>query len=71
MLSEKEIDKVYNDTKEDYLKTSITINKTDLGAAIENANEKNEKIISDLINPTPGLFVDDQLNLEDQFKYKK
>ena len=71
MLSEKEIDKVYNDTKEDYLKTSITINKTDLGAAIENADEKNEKIISDLINPTPGLFVDDQLNLEDQFKYKK
>ena len=68
MLSEKEIDKVYNDTKEDYLKTSITINKTDLGAAIENADEKNEKIISDLINPTPGLFVDDQLNLEDQFK---
>ena len=71
MLSEKEIDKVYNDTKEDYLKTSITINKTDLGAAIENADEKNEKIISDLINPTPGLFVDDQLNLEDQIKYKK
>ena len=71
MLSEKEIDKVYNDTKEDYLKTSITINKTDLGAAIENADEKNEKIISDLINPTPGLFVHDQLNLEDQFKYKK
>ena len=71
MLSEKEIDKVYNDTKEDYLKTSITINKTDLGAAIENADEKNEKIISDLINSTPGLFVDDQLNLEDQFKYKK
>ena len=70
MLSEKEIDKVYNDTKEDYLKTSITINKTDLGAAIENADEKNEKIISDLINPTPGLFVDDQLNLENQFKYK-
>ena len=71
MLSEKEIDKVYNDTKEDYLKTSITINKTDLGAAIENADEKNEKIISDLINPIPGLFVDGQLNLEDQFKYKK
>ena len=30
--------------------------------------KKNEKIITDLINPTPGLFVDDQLNLEDQFK---
>ena len=65
LLNEKEINKIYNDTKEDYLKTAITINKTDLDAAIENADGKNEKIISDLINPMPGLFVDDQLNLED------
>ena len=49
----------------------MAINKTDLDAAIDdavNADEKNEKIISNLINPTSGLFVDDQLNLEDQFK---
>ena len=32
--------------------------------------KKMKKILNDLINPTPGLFVDDQLNLEDQFKYK-
>ena len=70
LLNEKEINKIYNDTKEDYLKTAIPINKTDLNAAIENADEKNEKIIRDLINPMPGLFVDDQLNLENQFKYK-
>ena len=50
------------------IKTVMTINKTNLDAPIENADEKNEKIISDLINPTSGLFVDDQLNLEDQFK---
>ena len=55
LWNEKKINKIY-DTKEDYLKTAITINKTDLNAAIENAGEKNEKIISDLINPTPGLF---------------
>ena len=48
----------------------MTNNKSDLDAAIENAGEKKRKIISDLINPTPGLFVDDQLNLENQFKYK-
>ena len=52
------------------IKTVMTINKTNLDAPIENADEKNEKIISDLINPTSGLFVDDQLNLEDQLKYK-
>ena len=70
LLGEKEINKIYNETKEDYLKTAITINKTDLDATIENADKKNEKIITDLINPMPGLFVDDQLNLENQFKYK-
>ena len=51
----------------------MAINKTDLDAAIDdavNADEKNEKIISNLINPTSGLFVDDQLNLEDQLNYK-
>ena len=48
----------------------MTNNKSDLDAAIENAGEKKWKIIRDLINPTPGLFVDNQLNLENQFKYK-
>ena len=46
----------------------MTINITDLDAEVENADKKNEKIISDVIDPTSGLFVDDQLNLEDQFK---
>ena len=32
--------------------------------------KKIKKIISDVIDSTPDLFVDDQLNLEDQFKYK-
>ena len=70
MLSEKQIKEKYDNAKEDYLKTAIKINKTDLDAAVENADEKNEKIISDVIDPTPGLFVNDQLNLEDHFKYK-
>ena len=55
----------YNDTKEGYLKTAV---QTNLDAA--NADRKNETINRDLINPMPGLFVDDQINLEDQFKYK-
>ena len=70
MLSENQIKETYDNAKEDYLKTAIKINKTDLDAAVENADEKNEKIISDVIDPTPGLFVNDQLNLEDHFKYK-
>ena len=74
LKSEKEINKTYDDSKEEYLKTAITINKTDLDAAIENADKKNKnknkKIVSDIIDPMPGLFVDDKLNLENQFEYK-
>ena len=43
MLSEKQIKKIYDNAKEDYLKTTMTINKTDSDAAVENADEKNEK----------------------------
>ena len=34
LLSEKETTKIYDDTKEDYLKTGITISKSDLDVAI-------------------------------------
>ena len=70
LKSEKEINKTYDDSKEEYLKTAITINKTDLDATIENADDKNKKIVRDIIDPTSDLFVDDKLNLENQFEYK-
>ena len=60
LKSEKEIHKTYDDAKEEYLKTAITINKTDLDAAIENVDDKNEKIVRDIINPTPDIFVNDK-----------
>ena len=70
LKSEKEINKTYDDAKEEYLKTAITINKTDLDAAIENADGKNKKIVRDIIDSTAGIFVDDKFNLENQFEYK-
>ena len=33
-------------------------------------DNENKKIESDIIDPTPGLFVDGKLNLENQFEYK-
>ena len=38
MLSEKQIKKIYDNAKEDYLKTAMTINKTDSDAAVENTD---------------------------------
>ena len=33
-------------------------------------DNENKKILSDMTDPTPGLFVDGKLNLENQFEYK-
>ena len=33
-------------------------------------DNENKKILSDITDPTPGLFVDGKLNLENQFEYK-
>ena len=68
-LKTKEINKIYDEEKENYLQTEITINKTDLDAAVENAEESNKEIINDMIDATPGLIVDDTLNLDKQFEY--
>ena len=69
-LKSKEINKIYDEEKENYLQTAITINKTDLDAVVENAEESNKEIINNLIDPTPVLIVDDTLNLDKQFEYK-
>ena len=37
-----------------------------MDAATESANDKNEQIIRDIIDPTPDLFIDDNLNFENQ-----
>ena len=68
-LKTKEINKIYDEEKENYLQTEITINKTDLDAAVENAEESNKEIINDMIDATPGLIVGDTLNLDKQFEY--
>lgn len=54
--------------KKIFFKTTVRIDKPELDAATGNANNKNEKIIIDILDPTPGLFVDGKLNLYDQFE---
>ena len=68
-LKSKEINKIYHEEKENYLQTAITINKTDLDAAVENAEESNKEIINNMIDPTPAIIVDDTLDLDKQFEY--
>ena len=63
-LKTKEINKIYDEEKENYLQTAIAINKTDVDAEVES----NKEVIKDIIDPTPGRIVDDTLNLNEQFE---
>lgn len=51
------------------METALTINKTDLDAAIENVEESNKEVINEIINPTPVLVVDDTINLDKQLEF--
>ena len=62
----------------DFVKTSLTLSKTNLDASIEAAEEENKMIIQDMVNPTPGLFVNQSftsddlntMNTDDESKFK-
>ena len=48
-----------------FLKTSFTMSKPNLDASIEAAEEENRKIIQDIVDPTPGFFVDEKFTDDD------
>ena len=52
-LKTKQIEEIYNQEKEDFLKTALTINKTDLETAVGMAENSNEAVIDEIINPGP------------------
>ena len=61
-----------------FLKASLTLLKTNIDATIEAAEEENRMIIQDMIDPTPGLFVNQSftpddlntMNTDDESKFK-
>ena len=52
---ERERETERNKENHDFIKTSLQMSKDELDAANEFADQKNEKIIRDIIDPTPGL----------------
>ena len=54
-----------NESDSLFLKTSFTLAKTNLDASIEAAEEENKEIIKDIIDPTPGLIVDEKITDDD------
>ena len=60
-LKIEEINEIYDRQKEDYLRTALKLNETDLEVAAEVADAENEALYLEIINLTPGL-VDDDIN---------
>ena len=69
-LTEKEIRAFHDKEKTDYLKKTLKLNVVDLELAAEVADSENEKLFQEIINPTPALTLDDQMNVDEQFSYR-
>ena len=66
LLTTNEIKAARERINAEFLKKSLLLNKDQLDASNEAADQKNKKIIKDIIDPTPGLFIDNKLNANDQ-----
>ena len=66
LLTANEINMERERINAEFLKTSLLLNKDQLGASNEAADQQNKKIIKDIIDRTPGFFIDDKLNINDQ-----
>ena len=66
LLTKKEIETERNKENKDFIKAPLQMNKNELDAANESADQKNKKVIRDIMDPTPGLFIDDKLNHNEQ-----
>ena len=69
-LKIEKIDEIYDREKSNFLKIAIKHNQIDLESACEVVDSENEALIKEIINPTPGLVVDDDISVDTQFSFK-
>ena len=69
-LKKEEIEEIYNEQKENFLKTALGINQTDLETATDMADAEIESLIDEIINPASGFVVDDALNVNTQLDFQ-
>ena len=50
-LKTEQIEQIYNPGKEEFLKTALTINKTDLETSVAMAKNSNEAVLDEIITP--------------------
>ena len=61
MLTVKDTENERNKTNDDFIRISMQMSKDKLNAANEVVAQKNKEIIKGIIDPTPGLFIDEEL----------
>ena len=66
-LKIEEINEIYDRENSNFLKIAMKLNQIDLESASEVADSENEGLIHEIINPTPGLVVNDDMNVDTQF----
>ena len=57
---------LFNEDDSAYLKTAITISKTNLDETIEAVEENNKQVLRDIVDPTPGLVTNELFTETDQ-----
>ena len=68
-LEIEEINEIYDRKKGDFLKIALKLNQIDLESLSEVADSENEALIQEIINPTPGLVINDDMNVDTQFSF--
>ena len=69
-LKIEEINEIYDRENSNFLKIAMKLNQIDLESASEVADSENEAVIQEIINPAPGLVVDDDMNVDTQFSFQ-
>ena len=59
--TKQQINQTYEQEKENYLKTAMQINAENLNAVAERDKIDNEKLYQEIVNPNPGLVIDNKL----------
>ena len=69
-LKKEEIEEIYDEQKENFLQTALTINQTDLETATGIADANSEALIEEIVNSAPSLVVDNGVNVHTQLDFQ-
>ena len=69
-LKIEEINEIYDREKGGCLEIAMKLNQIDLETASEVADSEDEALIEEIINSTPRLVVDDDINVDTQFSFQ-